>query len=298
MAKIFFRDEHGNETFFQFMSEIGQGAYGVVWKGCMEGYGAIAVKVQPVSERVIDELEIESRFVSRLPNYSVVLLYIVANSKLYYNFPKGCQVSFSDQVPIDNIYTIYDFIDGYTLHDMIKMGCRPSFHRHVQNLLLGLLELKSADIAHRDIKPANIMLDRGVLKFIDFGMSCFIPECKKKGGSPNFMPPEYFLDVPDPDYHKYDVFALGVVCLRMLDPTASFWEKLIPKKPVKMATIREFCSSTPPHEMERMFREYVESVVIDEFSGFVPLLVRMTNPIPSLRGNVQQCGDELQRAEM
>ena len=81
-------------------------------------------------------------------------------------------------------------------------------------------------IAHLDIKPANILLDeyQTFCKVCDFGIVKNLFDIRTAeqsypdtgGGTPSFMPPEYFYELErDYDYTKNDVWAMGVTLHQM-----------------------------------------------------------------------------------
>ncbi|CAK75264.1 unnamed protein product (macronuclear) [Paramecium tetraurelia] len=91
-----------------------------------------------------------------------------------------------------------------------------------QQLFEGLSYIHKMGIIHRDIKPANLMLSKnGMLKIIDFGLSCYIgnqfqenPKC----GTPGFCAPEILQNIDNNvayDY-KVDVFSAGCVLYKLL----------------------------------------------------------------------------------
>ncbi|CAD8043027.1 unnamed protein product [Paramecium primaurelia] len=95
-------------------------------------------------------------------------------------------------------------------------------------LFEGLVYIHNMGIIHRDIKPANIMINNnGILKIIDFGLSCFIgnqlqenPKC----GTSGFCAPE-ILQHNDNNIsydYKVDVFSAGCVLYKILTSKGLF----------------------------------------------------------------------------
>ena len=91
----------------------------------------------------------------------------------------------------ENIVRVYDigrasgqpfirmeYVDGYTMQDVISKFGPVSFERSVKPitaLLSGLSYAHNAGIIHRDLKPTNFMVSKdGKFKIIDFGISAFL----------------------------------------------------------------------------------------------------------------------------
>eukprot|EP01041_Mallomonas_annulata_P005686 gene5686-11473_t len=75
---------------------------------------------------------------------------------------------------LDDIYLIFEFVDT----DLYKLILSPQYltTQHIQTflqqMLLGLKYLHSANVIHRDLKPANILVNENCsLKICDFGLS-------------------------------------------------------------------------------------------------------------------------------
>lgn len=158
-----------------------------------------------------------------------------------------------------NILTIYDFkpihglllmvmeyVDGRTLRQCISekaLDLRDALGIAIQ-VAEALKEAHEAGVVHRDVKPENIMLRKGHVKILDFGIAKLIPKpqdgdgpptvlmprddapatvtqredsiarTKENPGSPSYMSPEqwkgYRVDA------KTDIWSLGVVLYEMV----------------------------------------------------------------------------------
>ena len=298
METINYINHTGDEKRITLVKEIGKGAFGVVYESLLDGYGAVAVKRQKMTESVLKELIIEVRLVPLLPNYSILLRKIILNSKYRgissISMIPEIYVSFSHDCPSDKVCVIYDLIDGFGLDKIIKINNEaktqfslPIFNRYINDMLNGLLEIKTAGVAHRDIKPANIMLVKGTLKYIDFGMACFEAECTGRKGSPNYLPPEYFKGVEYPDFTKMDVFAVGVIIMVMIT-NRTIWQNLQLKY---VSTIDAFCKSNSYKEIEDHFTKSTKKAfeAFPEFTKFMPLIITMTDPNPKTRPSIEEC---------
>lgn len=94
-----------------------------------------------------------------------------------------------------------------------------------QNLCQGLKLIHESNIVHRDIKPANLLINpiNFNIKYIDFGLSIFLPKINEKINQKNIGDIEYM----DPslslksyrsfeDYQQADLFSIGVVIFECL----------------------------------------------------------------------------------
>ncbi|HEY3999168.1 MAG TPA: bifunctional serine/threonine-protein kinase/ABC transporter substrate-binding protein [Candidatus Xenobia bacterium] len=89
--------------------------------------------------------------------------------------------------------------------------------------VLYYLHCQQPPIVFRDMKPSNIMISKGTVKLIDFGIARSFKPNKKKDtisiGSPGYAPPEQYSGQTDP---RSDIYALGATVHHLLtgrDPT-------------------------------------------------------------------------------
>lgn len=88
-----------------------------------------------------------------------------------------------------------------------------------------LAKITSLGFAHRDIKLENILLaEKNSLetKIVDFGFAELINrlELQSKTGTPGYIPPEVFDNLPFTE--KGDVFSLGVIVYSMMSGYSPF----------------------------------------------------------------------------
>jgi len=202
---------------YELLSELGQGAMGVVYRAR-----------DPVLERIVaiktinltlpkDELpEYEGRFYQEaraaggLNHPNIVTIYDIGKS---------------DKVA----YMAMEMLEGEELRSILA-------HREPLPLPLALdigIQVAEAlayaherQVVHRDIKPANIMIVRdGLVKITDFGIARMrTNEVKTMTGmilgSPKYMAPEQVAGKRVD--HRADIFSLGVVLYEMLTGEAPF----------------------------------------------------------------------------
>ena len=202
---------------YEILSELGQGAMGVVYKAR-----------DPLLDRIVaiktinltlpkDELaEYEARFYQEakaaggLSHRNIVTIYDIGRS---------------DRVA----YMAMEFLEGQELRHMLQARAPikvPQALDICAQVAEGLQYAHDRQIIHRDIKPANIMvLTDGLVKITDFGIARMrTNEVKTMTGmilgSPKYMSPEQVsgkrADV------RSDIFSLGVVLYEMLTGTSPF----------------------------------------------------------------------------
>lgn len=127
-------------------------------------------------------------------------------------------VSFIDSQEFNNSSLfIMEFLDGYTLHDYIKINGPLDINRAkpiIKQLCSAILYLHNNDIVHRDIKPSNIIITKNDnIKLIDFGMSIH-PNVKYTHnkqyllGTIDYSPPE-LLRNSNAKNKSLDIYSLG-----------------------------------------------------------------------------------------
>jgi hypothetical protein len=188
------------EDLVKFEDKIGKGSYGEVYKGILlqdivapngiiiKTETVVAIKKQPLN-------------VSKLIEHELYALYKVMEREC----PNLLQIydvlyDFNRQM----YYIITEYIEGKDLRKLV-MTKNKEFQAHLENedlFMDGVLQplinavkcLHEHNIAHRDIKGGNILYDEKNKRIvlIDLGLSCFIPKCRGRGGTPATMYPMYF----------------------------------------------------------------------------------------------------------
>jgi len=202
---------------YELLSELGQGAMGVVYKAR-----------DPVLDRVVavktinltlpkDELsDYEARFYQEaraaggLNHPNIVTIYDIGKSERM-------------------AYMAMELLEGDELrsvlsaHEPLPLELALDIAAQVAD---GLAYAHERHIVHRDIKPANIMIVRdGLVKITDFGIARMRSNEVKTMtgmilGSPKYMSPEQVAGKRTD--HRSDLFSLGVMFYEMLTGDAPF----------------------------------------------------------------------------
>jgi len=202
---------------YKIVSEIGQGAMGVVYKAVdpiIDRTVAIKTINLNLSRQELEEYEArfqqEIKAAGRLNHPNIVTIYDVGKTESV-------------------AYMAMEFLEGLELKDMIASGNLPTPDQVVDiiaQVAEGLWFAHQQDIVHRDVKPSNIMvLKGGIAKITDFGIAR-LPNSAVKTmtglilGSPRYMSPEQVIGKSIDA--RSDIFSLGVVLYEALTGVAPF----------------------------------------------------------------------------
>ncbi|GER42184.1 kinase family protein [Striga asiatica] len=196
-----------------FSTVIGQGGFGVVYKGeFQDGLVAAVKRMSKVSEQANDEFCRELELLARLHHRHLVAL-------------RGFCMERRER------FLMYEFMANGSLKDHLHtQGRSPlSWRARIQiaidvaNALEYLHFYCDPPLCHRDIKSSNILLDENfVAKVADFGLVhaskdgsiCFEPVNTDIRGTPGYLDPEYVMT--NELTEKSDVYSYGVVLLELV----------------------------------------------------------------------------------
>ncbi|HET9577309.1 MAG TPA: serine/threonine-protein kinase [Usitatibacter sp.] len=220
---------------YRVVSELGQGAMGVVYRAEDPELGRIvAIKTIGLSgtaqEQDVHQARFrqEARAAGAVSHPAIVTIYDVGREG-------------------DLAFIAMEYVEGRELRQLIREGAlTPARSLEIAALVAdGLAFAHERGVIHRDIKPGNIMvLPDGRVKIMDFGIA-HLQESDVKTqsgvllGSPQYMSPEQVagqaLD------GRADIFSLGVVLYEMLTGVKPFdaadltqllfWVVNLPHKP-------------------------------------------------------------------
>lgn len=162
--KLYF--EHTKEVCldnFEFLKEIGKGAFGRVYltthKPTREIYALKIIQFQEeVSKKFLEEMQNE-----------ISILNVIEGE-----FLAKAMFSFVDR---HCLCIAMEYLIGGDFRNVLETECRldvKATQWYIAQLCLAVEELHSQNIVHRDLKPENILLDKDLkLKLADFGLSEF-----------------------------------------------------------------------------------------------------------------------------
>ncbi|CAD8082600.1 unnamed protein product [Paramecium sonneborni] len=194
--------------YFQYITTIGQGAFGVVVKAVnLTTQQEVAIKI--IKKKLVnryDQLKQESTILASLRHQNIV---------------KFIDVKETDT----RILIIMELIEGGSLEDLME-----KLHKNnqwfteeqcktiIRNILLALSYMHKNNVVHRDLKPENILVneDLSCVKLSDFGLSSVQNQLMtKQCGTLIFMAPELLMNKI---YSKnVDIWGVGVIMFMLLN---------------------------------------------------------------------------------
>ncbi|KAL5725914.1 hypothetical protein ACHQM5_008998 [Ranunculus cassubicifolius] len=195
-----------------FSHKLGQGGFGPVFKGMLNGGEEIAVKrLSKKSIQGVDQFKNELVLISKLQHRNLVRIL-------------GCCIHREEQM------VVYEYMPNNSLDSFIfdetkrRLLVWENRFEIILGIARGLLYLHHDSIIkiiHRDLKASNVLLDSEMApKISDFGMARIFEgdqvEAKTKSivGTRGYMSPEYVLDGRFST--KSDVFSFGVLVLEII----------------------------------------------------------------------------------
>jgi serine/threonine-protein kinase len=135
--------------------------------------------------------------------------------------PNICTIYGIEDTDDGGLYIVMAYYEGETLASRIARGALAA--KEAVDIAVeiagGLSAAHQHGIVHRDVKPANVMLAKGAVKLLDFGIA-ILGESERNTqpgfavGTPAYMSPEQLRSGPCDA--RTDIWALGVVLYEML----------------------------------------------------------------------------------
>ncbi|CAL5393203.1 unnamed protein product [Camellia sinensis] len=197
---------------FAINNKLGEGGFGPVYKGMLEGGQEIAVKLlSKNSKQGVDEFKNEVICIAKLQHRNLVKL-------LGYCIQGEERLLIYEYMPNNNL-------DSFIFDQSQKMLLDWPMRFHIINgIARGLLYLHQDSrvrIIHRDLKGSNILLDHEMNpKISDFGLARIfegnetVANTKRVVGTYGYMSPEYAIE--GLFSVKSDVFSFGVLVLEVV----------------------------------------------------------------------------------
>ncbi|GAQ89816.1 CHRD domain containing protein kinase superfamily protein [Klebsormidium nitens] len=245
LVKLSFKDVLEMTNSFQAEDVIGEGGFGVVYRGALPDGSVVAVKrACREAMRSSREFRTEVKLLSRLHHQCLeahmdrtcddsvgVRTEVKLLSRLHHQnlvqLVAFCMEA-TEQI------LVYKYLPNGSLRSWLQQGgankhrTRLSFMARLQialgtaNGLNYLHTGASPRVIHRDVKSGNILLDDDfTAKVSDFGLGCIASLNESRGyqsnvvcGTPGYVDPEYYETARVTD--KSDVYAYGVVLLELL----------------------------------------------------------------------------------
>ncbi len=156
-----------------------------------------------------------------------------------------------------------EYIAGGSLADCLrdKGGGVPALDdavRIAEGVLAGLVHLHAVGIVHRDLKPENVLLQGGIPRLTDFGLSRVLSGSnisQSLAGSPHYMAPETFSGA----YSTVsDLWAAGVILFEMISGRLPFEGSDVMQV---IASVREGQRAPLPEETPEAVRAVVDRLL-------------------------------------
>jgi len=190
---------------YQLLGRLGEGGMGTVYLAQSPDGTQVALKV--IRDHLLDREEFRERFRGEVARAKTV--------------PPFCTAEVIEADPDhEPPYLIAEYVDGPSLADIVKES-GPLTGAALQSLGIGvataLTAIHGAGIIHRDLKPGNVLLPRGGVKVIDFGLArdsdtpTGITQADQVMGTVPYIAPERLGGGLKAVGNKSDVFAWGAV---------------------------------------------------------------------------------------
>jgi eukaryotic-like serine/threonine-protein kinase len=144
---------------YRLLGRLGEGGMGTVYLAESPDGGQVAIKI--IRDHLLDRDEFRRRFQGE-----------VERAK---NVPPFCTAEVLDaDTEHDPPYLVVEYVDGPTLGEIVR-DSGPLSGARLHSLGIGvataLTAIHGAGVIHRDLKPGNVLLPRGGVKVIDFGLA-------------------------------------------------------------------------------------------------------------------------------
>ncbi|XP_077047169.1 serine/threonine-protein kinase PAK 3-like [Agelaius phoeniceus] len=226
------------------VEQIGQGAFGTVYKGLDRATGG---------EVAIKKMSLRGQNRERAVN-EILLLKDKKNPNI---------VNSLDSFLVDgDLWLVMEYMDGGTLRDVVRQMrmAEGEMAAVSRECLQGLDFLHSNRVIHRDLKSSNILLGMdGSVRLADFGLCAQLsPEQDQRSsmvGTAHWMAPEVV--TRSPYGPKVDIWSFGIVTIEMVEGEPPYFRETAA---MARALIRQ--NGTPqlqePRRLSALLRDFLE----------------------------------------
>ncbi|XP_077047171.1 serine/threonine-protein kinase PAK 3-like [Agelaius phoeniceus] len=226
------------------LEQIGQGAFGTVYKGLDRATGG---------EVAIKKMSLRGQNRERAVN-EILLLKDKKNPNI---------VNSLDSFLVDgDLWLVMEYMDGGTLQDVVRQTrmAEGEMAAVSRECLQGLDFLHSNRVIHRDLKSSNILLGMdGSVRLADFGLCAQLsPEQDQRSsmvGTAHWMAPEVV--TRSPYGPKVDIWSFGIVTIEMVEGEPPYFRETAA---MARALIRQ--NGTPqlqePRRLSALLRDFLE----------------------------------------
>ena len=143
---------------YTILGRLGTGGMATVYLG-RAPTGPVAVKL--IHQHLADDAEFLARFAREVD--------------LAARVPAFCTAGLRDHgVHDERPYLVTEYLPGTALHHLVEREGpldAASLHNLAIGLAAGLTAIHDCDLVHRDLKPSNVIVTRGSVRIIDFGIA-------------------------------------------------------------------------------------------------------------------------------
>ncbi len=250
------------------MNKLGSGAFGVVWlaeRRTAITTTKVALKIPLNSEIDLEAIKQEADLWVKASGHPNILPIIEADV-------------YDNQVIIASEYAP----DG-SLESWLKQhgGKAPTVEAAVEmtsGILAGLEHLHAQHIIHRDLKPDNILLQKGIPRLADFGISRILRTNNNSSiaaGTPLYMAPEAFDGVRS---EQTDIWAAGVIFYQLLSGRLPFPQTDIASLLAGIITREpEPFPSTIPEQLQQVIKQALEKNSTNRYKSAIEMRQELRN---------------------
>lgn len=220
---------------YLLMRRIGRGAMGQVYLANDNKFQDRKVAVKTVRQDILNSDDLSE-------GEAIVRFEREAQAAASIQHPNTVSVTDFGETPEGVFYLVMEYVDGETLHKLLRREGTLNVHRAVyllRQIADGVGAAHEMGILHRDLKPANIFIMQkgksgdGFVKVGDFGLAKIInrtvtdissnatPSSRGIIGTPEFMSPEQMQPETGVDA-RADLYALGTIAYLMLGGKTPF----------------------------------------------------------------------------